>query len=100
MLVQSNPVNTDTEGTIESVRINGVRIKRVMLFKSTIKLLLDRNTLEIKQGISIVKLNISNVHKAIITWTMSVETLKSSSFIHYILYQKPPVHLLPKYVRN
>ena len=27
--VQSNPVNTDTEGTMESVRVNGVRIKRV-----------------------------------------------------------------------
>ena len=26
--VQSNPVNTDTEGTMESVRVNGVSVKR------------------------------------------------------------------------
>ena len=51
----------DSEGTKESVRI-----KRVMLFKSKIHLLFNQDTTEIKQDASIVKLNISKLHQAVI----------------------------------
>ena len=51
--IQSNPVNTDIEGVIE-------RSVKKHLF------ILKQNTKEIKEDISIVKLNISNLHKAII----------------------------------
>ena len=63
-IVRSNPVNKDTLGTIERVRI-----KRVMLLKPTINLLFDQNTTEIKQDSSIVKLNISKLHQAVFPWT-------------------------------
>ena len=57
---KSNLANTDSEGTKESVRI-----KRVML-KSKIHLLFNQDTTEIKQDASIVKLNISKLHQAVI----------------------------------
>ena len=63
-IVQSNPVNKDTLGTIERVRI-----KRVMLLKLKIHLLFDQNTTEIKQDNSIVKLNISKLYQAVFPWT-------------------------------
>ena len=51
---QSNPVTTDTEGAIESVRFRGVSVlseKRVMLFKSNRHPLLEQNTKEIIEEI-------------------------------------------------
>ena len=41
----------------------------VMLLKSKIQVLFEKNTEEIKEDISIVKLNISILHKAVITLT-------------------------------
>lgn len=42
-VVQSNPVNTDNEGAIECVRINGgPYIERVLLFKSKTTFLLKK----------------------------------------------------------
>ena len=55
---QSNPVNTDSEGSIESVHS-----KWVMLLKSKNTLLLEQNTKVTEEDISIVKLNIFNFHK-------------------------------------
>ena len=39
------------------------------------------NLKEIKEDISIVKLNLSNFHKAVITWLKSTETLKNRSCV-------------------
>ena len=79
--MQSNLVNTDTEGTIESVHI-----KRVMLFKLNKKhLLYYQNTEGIKENISIVKLNTSNPHKTVIPRTKSTETLKNHLVIKTVL---------------
>ena len=75
--IQSNLVNTDAEGTIESVHT-----KRIMLFKLNKKhLLYEQNTKGIKENISIVKLNTSNLHKTVIPRTKSTETLKRHSVI-------------------
>ena len=57
------------------------------VFKSKIHQLCEQNTNEIKQDSSIVKLNISNLHKAVIPQTMSMSTLKSRSFT--FLNQEP-----------
>ena len=57
---KSNLANKDSEGTKESVRI-----MRVML-KSKIRLLFHQDTTELKQDASIVKLNISKLHQAVI----------------------------------
>ena len=50
-----------------------VSIKRVVLFKSKIHLCFKQDTKEIKPDISIVKWNISNFHKAVISRTMFME---------------------------
>ena len=42
--------------------------------------LLEQNTKEIKEGTSIVKLNISSLHEAVIPWLKCMETLKNHSF--------------------
>ena len=75
ILKQSNPVtDTDTEGAIESVRAykRGARIQR----GSWKPFLVEQNTKEIKDDISILKLNISHHHKAVIPRTEFTETLK------------------------
>ena len=64
--LQSNPVNTDTEGAIESVRINGVSLLSGSCYQSQKTPFINTNTLkEIKEDISIVKLNICNLHMQI-----------------------------------
>ena len=39
---------------------------------------------EMKEDISIVKLNISNLHKTVIPWINHTETLKNRSSIYYL----------------
>ena len=56
-----------------------------MSFKSKNLLLLEQNTEEIEEDISIVKLNISNLHKAFIPRLKSPETLKNWSLIDYLI---------------
>lgn len=73
---KSNLANKDSEGTKESVRI-----MRVML-KSKIRLLFNQDTTELKQDASIVKLNISKLHQAVIPrrlcpWKRSKVSTKS-----------------------
>ena len=76
-MVQSNRVYTDTDE---------VSVKRVKFYKSTIHLLFEHNTKEIKQDIKIVKLNISNLENVLI-WRlqMFMKTLTRRSFIHYLI---------------
>lgn len=62
-------VNKDTEG---SYKVSGH-----MLCKSKIYLMNEQNTKEIKQDISIMKLNNPNHHKAVIPRIMSVKTFKT-----------------------
>ena len=66
-LLQSSPVNTDTEGTAESVHINRVSVLSGSCYPSQKKLLPQQNTKEVKEDISIVKLNFSNFQRAVIT---------------------------------
>ena len=56
-----------------------------MSFKSKNLLLLEQNTEEIEEDIIIVKLNISNLHKAFIPRLKSTETLKNRSLICYLI---------------
>ena len=56
-----------------------------MSFKSKNLLLLQQNTKEIKEDISIVKLNISKFHKAFIPRLKSTGTLKNCSLIYYLI---------------
>ena len=68
LLLQSNPFNTDTEGTAESVRINGVSLLSRSWYQNKKKhLSLQQNTKEVKEDISTVKLNFPNLQKAVIT---------------------------------
>ena len=62
-------VNKDTEG---SYKVSGH-----MLFKSKKYLMIEQNTKEIKREISIIKLNNSNHHKAVIPRIMSMKTFKT-----------------------
>ena len=55
--ILSNPVKMDTEEAIESVHI-----KQFMLLESKIHLLFKQNSQWIKEDISIVKLNTSELH--------------------------------------
>ena len=54
-------------------------------------LLLEQNTNEIKEDISIVKLNFCNPLKAVITRLKSTETLKNGWFM-VLLNQNPSMH--------
>ena len=56
-----------------------------MSFKSKNLLLLEQNTEEIEEDISIVKLNISNLHNTFIPRLKSAETLKDCSVIYYLI---------------
>ena len=86
-VLQPKPLKTDTEGTTESVRIT-----LVMLLKLTEKTMTftrtkyQRNIIGL---ISIVKLNFSNFHNAVITRLKSTETLKNRSFIVVLLNHNP-----------
>jgi len=62
-------VNKGTEG---SYKVSGH-----MLFKSKIHLMIEQNAKEIKQEISIIKLNNSNHHKALIPRIMYMKTFKT-----------------------
>ena len=78
LFLQSNRVNTDT-GEM-SVKC------QFMFYKSTIHLLFEHKTKEIKQDIKIVKLNISNLENvAICRLQMFMKTLKRRSSIHYLI---------------
>ena len=60
-------------------------IKWLMFLKSKIQVLFEKHTKEIKEDISIVKLNISKLHKAVITWNKSIITHP------YIRYSKSSI---------
>ena len=64
--IQSNPVNTDSEGNTGSDFINRVSVFSRSFFQQKKKLLLEQNTKEIKEDISIIKLKFSNLNKAVI----------------------------------
>ena len=69
-------------GTVQSIRINGVSVStKGAVFIVKKNFLFSQNTKEIKQDISMVVLNISNLHKAIILLTMSFDTLKNLAMI-------------------
>lgn len=72
---QANPANTDANGAINRVSIlsGSCYVK--------IQLLFEHNT---KEDISIVKLNISNLHKTVIPWARSRETL-IAFLCHYVI---------------
>ena len=75
--IQSNPVKKDTEGATESVRINGVSVWSGSCYEN------KKDTFywyKIKEDISIVKLNISNLYKAIIYRSKSTES--DSKIVH------------------
>ena len=79
-MVRSNRVNTDT---------GEVSVKRVMFYKSTLHLLFEHKTKEIKQDIKIVKLDISNLENVVICrLQMFMKTLKRRSFIHYLIQNR------------
>ena len=64
--LQRRLVNSDTEGAIESVRINGVSVLSESCYLSQKTPLIKTNIMkEIKEDISIVKLNISNLQMQI-----------------------------------
>lgn len=56
-----------------------------MLFKSKKHLRLEHNSKKIKDDSAIVKLDISNFHKAVIPRIKSTETLKNRSSIHFLI---------------
>ena len=63
------PLMLILKGPLESVCINeeSAIIKQVMLLRSKTPFIIEqKNTKEIKEDISIVKLNISNFHKLVI----------------------------------
>ena len=84
--MQSNPVNTGTDEAIESVLINSVSVLSRSCYSSkTAKksLILEKIQIkEMKEGISIVKLSISNLHKTIIPRIKHTETFKNLSSIN------------------
>ena len=63
-------------------KVGGVSIKRRYIVKSKQLLLLEQNAKEMKEDLSIVELNISNLYKAVIPWTKSTEALKNCSSIY------------------
>ena len=85
--MQSNPVNTNSDEGIERVLINGVSVLSGSCYSSkTVKKkpnIRTKNQMkEMKEDISIVKLNISNLHKTIIPRIKHTETLKNRSSIY------------------
>ena len=88
----SNSINTGTEETIGSVRINWVSLLSMSYYLSKKTPFLEQNTKEIKEGTSIVKLNTSSLHKAIIPWLKCTETLKNHSFSCICLIPKIDIH--------
>ena len=79
--MQSNSVNTNTDEAIERVLINDVSRYSSKTVKKS--LILEKNQMkEMKVDISIVKLNISNLHKTIIPRIKHTETLKNRSSIY------------------
>ena len=56
-MVKSHRVYTDTDEA---------SVKRIKFYKSTIHLLFEHNTKELKEDIKIVKLNISNLENVVI----------------------------------
>ena len=71
VIIQSNPVNWDTEGSIESIRIKRVRLLKS---KNNNRFLLEQNANKINEDVGI-----SNFHKLVILQTKSTERLKNRS---------------------
>ena len=64
-------------------------------------LLVEQNTKEIKEGASIIKLNISSLHKVVIPWLKCMETLKNHSFSCITcLIPKIDVHKINHLIRH
>ena len=83
--IQSDPVNANTGGR-ESVLIMGVSVLVLsgLCYLSQKYKFYSKNTLKkLNEDISIVKLNISNLHKAVITWNKSTDTQNQLS-IYYL----------------
>ena len=72
--IQSNPVNIDTNGARECSYLERsvINVKKHFLLE---------HTKEIKEEISMVKLNISNYHKVIIQLTNCPGTLKKNTHL-------------------
>ena len=76
--IQSNPVNMDTKGARECSYLE----RRVINVKNVKKhFLLEQHTKEIKEEVSMVKLNISNYHKVFIQLTNRPGTLKKNTHL-------------------
>ena len=73
--IQSNPVNMDTKGARECSYLE----RRVINVKN--HFLLEQHTKEIKEEVSLVKLNISNYHKVIIQLINCPGTLKKNTHL-------------------
>ena len=71
VIIMSNPVNSDTEGSIESIRIKWVRLLKS---KNNNRFLLEQNANKINEDVGI-----SNFHKLVILQTKSTERLKNRS---------------------
>ena len=76
--IQSNPVTMDTKGArecsyLEHCVINVKNVKKHYL--------LEQHTKEIKEEVSMVKLNISNYHKVFIQLTNRPATLKKNTHL-------------------
>ena len=76
-----------------SVLTLGVSVLSGSCYYSQKTLLLEQNTKEIKGDISIVKLDFSDLHKAVITRLKSTEISKNRSFM-VLLNQNPSLHNL------
>ena len=85
------------KGDRKSPYKQGKSITKVMLWKSKRHLLLVQNTKEIQEDISIFKLNISNLNKAVISRTQFTETLKNRSSLYYLIKTVFCItHVMPK----
>ena len=80
--MQSNSVNTNTDEAIERVLINDVSCYSSKTVKKSPILEKKNQTKEMKEDISMDKLNISNLHKTIIPRIKHTETLKNRSSIY------------------
>ena len=69
------------------VQTKGRRVDEdvILAGKQPFLFLLNQNTNEIKEDISIVMFNISNYHKAVIWWTEFMQTLKNRSFFYDLI---------------
>ena len=65
LIIQSNPVNTDTEGTMDSVRINGVSVlSGLCKLSQKYTFYWGKLSKDIKRKININTLNVYNVQNS------------------------------------